>query len=233
MNEDMNNNEHDTQTKRLYRSRKNKIIAGVCGGFAEYLNIDPVLVRIAWVALTFLGGSGLLIYIAAIIIIPENTSQVVDTEQPSKKSDSGLFWGSLLIIAGAALLLKQFGFFYYFNIWHWPWKTIWSLVLIIVGILMLYNFTSLGSKRESHQDDSIAGQHNGRKQIYRSTNKMLAGVCAGIAEYFDIDPTLVRLGYVLLSIASLGMGLVVYILLMIILPQAPVSSDSTSVERKL
>ncbi|MEJ2545551.1 MAG: PspC domain-containing protein [Calditrichaceae bacterium] len=55
-------------------------MAGVCGGFAEYLNIDPVLVRIAWVALTFLGGSGLLIYIAALIIIPENTSQNVESE---------------------------------------------------------------------------------------------------------------------------------------------------------
>ncbi|MEJ2545550.1 MAG: PspC domain-containing protein [Calditrichaceae bacterium] len=61
---------------------------------------------------------------------------------------------------------------------------------------------------------------------------MLAGVCAGIAEYFDIDPTLVRLGYVLLSIASFGIGLIVYLILMIILPQAPVVSDSTSVERK-
>ena len=228
----MNNTEQNNHTKRLYRSRKNKIVAGVCAGFAEYLNIDPVLVRIAWVALTFLGGSGLLIYIAAIIIIPENTSQSIDSEEPSKKSESGLFWGSLLIIAGAALLLKQFGFFYYFNIWHWPWKTIWSLVLIIVGILMLYNFTSLGSKKDTEQDDSATDQH-AKKQIYRSNNKMLAGVCAGIADYFDIDPTLVRLGYVLLSIASFGMGLVVYIILMIVIPQAPITSDSTSIERKL
>jgi phage shock protein C len=228
----MNNIENNTQTKRLYRSRKNKIIAGVCGGFAEYLNIDPVLVRIAWVALTFLGGSGLLIYIAALIIIPENTSQNVESEPSSKKSDSGLFWGSLLIIAGAALLLKQFGFFYYFNIWHWPWKTIWSLVLIIVGVLMLYNFTSLGSKRDTEKEDTMSDQSDAKKQISRSNNKMLAGVCAGIAEYFDIDPTLVRLGYVLLSIASFGIGLIVYLILMIILPQAPVVSDSTSVERK-
>ncbi|HES59982.1 MAG: PspC domain-containing protein [Calditrichaceae bacterium] len=98
---------------------------------------------------------------------------------------------------------------------------------------MLYNFTSLGSRKDAEQDDSNAGQPSGRKQIYRSNNKMFAGVCAGIAEYFDIDPTLVRLGYVLLSIASFGMGLVVYIILMIILPQAPTTSDSTSVERKL
>ena len=73
---------------------------------------------------------------------------------------------------------------------------------------------------------------NRKKQMFRSNNKMLAGVCAGIAEYFDIDPSLVRLGYALLSIASFGMGLVVYIILMILLPQAPVTSDTTSIERK-
>lgn len=232
MNDDMNVNENNNQAKRLYRSRKNRMIAGICGGLAEYLNIDPVLIRIAWVALTFLGGSGLLIYIVGIIIIPENTSQIIDSEHPPVKNDRGLFWGSLLILVGVGLLLKQFGFFYYFNIWHLPWKSIWSVILIIIGILMLYNFTSLNSKKDDEKDTAFNQQSNGKKQIYRSRNKMLAGVCAGIAEYFDIDPTLVRLGYALLSIASFGMGFIVYIILMILLPQAPVTSDSTSIERK-
>jgi len=232
MNEDMNTAENNSHTKRLYRSRKNRMIAGVCGGFAEYLNIDPVLVRIAWIAITFLGGSGLIIYIIGIIIIPENTEQIIDAEHPPTKNDRGLFWGSLLILVGAAFLLKQFGFFYYFNIWHLPWKSIWSLILIIIGILMLYNFTSLGSKKDTETENSDTVQSPGKKQMYRSNNKVLAGVCAGLAEYFDIDPNLVRLGYALLSIASFGMGLVVYIILMIILPQAPMTSDSTSIERK-
>ncbi len=228
----MNVNENTNQAKRLYRSRKNRMIAGICGGLAEYLNLDPVLIRIAWVALTFLGGSGLFIYIVGIIIIPENTSQIVDSEHPPVKNDRGLFWGSLLILIGVGLLLKQFGFFYYFNIWHLPWKSIWSVILIIIGILMLYNFTSLSSKKDNEKGTAPNAQSNGKKQIYRSSNKMLAGVCAGIAEYFDIDPSLVRLGYALLSIASFGMGLIVYIILMILLPQAPVTGDSTSIERK-
>ena len=233
MNEDMNTNENSTQTKRLYRSRKDKMIAGVCGGFAEYLNIDPVLVRIAWIAFTFLGGSGLIVYIIGIIIIPENLDQSTNNgEQSEKHNDRGLFWGSLLILVGAALLLKQFGFFYYFNIWHLPWKSIWSMVLIIIGVLMLYNFTNLGSRKVEKSDEYDSNRESGKKQIYRSQNKILAGVCAGIAEYFDIDPNLVRLAYALLSIVSFGMGLVVYIILMIILPQAPISSDSTSIERK-
>ena len=59
-------------TKRLYRSGKDKIIAGVCGGIAEYLNIDPVLIRLIWIALILAGGSGILLYIIAWIVIPRN-----------------------------------------------------------------------------------------------------------------------------------------------------------------
>ena len=57
--------------KKLYRSRENRVIAGVCGGIAEYFDIDPTLVRLAWVLFCVLGGSGLLAYIIAAIIIPE------------------------------------------------------------------------------------------------------------------------------------------------------------------
>ncbi|MBN1197829.1 MAG: PspC domain-containing protein [Bacteroidales bacterium] len=59
------------EVKRLYRSQKDKVIGGVCGGLGNYLNIDPVLIRVAWAVLFFAGGMGLLAYILAWIIIPE------------------------------------------------------------------------------------------------------------------------------------------------------------------
>ncbi|MCD7755396.1 MAG: PspC domain-containing protein [Firmicutes bacterium] len=64
--------------KRLYRSGKSKMLAGVCGGIAEYFDIDPTLVRLAWVLFTCLGGSGLLAYIVCAIIIPQNPETIVD-----------------------------------------------------------------------------------------------------------------------------------------------------------
>ncbi|MGN0963189.1 MAG: PspC domain-containing protein [Clostridia bacterium] len=57
--------------KRLYKSADNKLLAGVCGGVAEYFGIDPTLVRLGWVLFCALGGSGFLAYIIAAIIIPE------------------------------------------------------------------------------------------------------------------------------------------------------------------
>jgi len=58
-------------TKRLTKSNTNKVISGVCGGIAEYFNIDPAIVRIIWVLLSFGGGSGLIIYIVCIFILPD------------------------------------------------------------------------------------------------------------------------------------------------------------------
>ena len=56
--------------KRLYKSKENKMIDGVCGGIAEYFNMDPTLVRLGWVLFCALGGSGIIAYIIAAIIIP-------------------------------------------------------------------------------------------------------------------------------------------------------------------
>ena len=61
----------EMKDKRLYRSSTNYMICGVCGGIGEYFNIDPTLVRLAWVIFSFMGGSGILAYIIASIIIPK------------------------------------------------------------------------------------------------------------------------------------------------------------------
>ncbi len=58
-------------TRKLYRSRKNRKMAGVCGGLAEYLNVDPTLIRVLFVLLTVMGGAGAVIYLAMWIFVPE------------------------------------------------------------------------------------------------------------------------------------------------------------------
>ena len=56
--------------KKLYKSNNNKMIDGVCGGIAEYFDVDPTVVRLAWVLFCTLGESGIFAYIIAAIIIP-------------------------------------------------------------------------------------------------------------------------------------------------------------------
>ena len=62
----------DNNMKRLYRSRTNRSISGVCGGLGEYLNIDPVVIRLLWVLGSFASvGIGVVAYFVAAVIIPE------------------------------------------------------------------------------------------------------------------------------------------------------------------
>jgi phage shock protein C len=58
------------QTRKLYRSRTDRKLAGVCGGLAQYFNLDATLIRVLFVVLAVLGGSGLVLYVAMWIIVP-------------------------------------------------------------------------------------------------------------------------------------------------------------------
>lgn len=69
--------EHGMQHRRLYRSTRNRVFAGVCGGLGEYLQIDPGLLRIIWLLIVVFTGfvPGLLAYIIAIFIVPLEPSR--------------------------------------------------------------------------------------------------------------------------------------------------------------
>ena len=210
----------DFKSKRLYRSQSNKMISGVCGGIAEYFEVDPTLIRLIVVAIALFGGVGLLAYIAAIFIIPNNPD-----ETPSENSsenlikDKSLFWGSLLIIFGLFFLLRQTGLFYGFEFWRIPWQMVWASFLIIIGLYLLMN------RKKKEDTESETFEIKGKK-LYRSkTQKMLAGVCGGIAEYFEMDVSIIRILWAIITIASAGFGILIYILMIIIFPEAPESFE--------
>lgn len=71
--------------RRLYRSRENSIIGGVCGGLAEYLDVDPTIVRLAWILTVFAGGIGFALYLAAWLVIPP---------QPGYRRDDDWQWAT-------------------------------------------------------------------------------------------------------------------------------------------
>lgn len=61
-------------SKKLYRSDNNRMVAGVCGGIAEYFNIDPTVVRVIWAVVSCFAGIGILAYIVCALIIPAKTN---------------------------------------------------------------------------------------------------------------------------------------------------------------
>jgi phage shock protein PspC (stress-responsive transcriptional regulator) len=73
------------ETKKLYRSRTDKMVAGVCGGLGKYLGIDPTLIRLAFALLVLFGiGSGLLIYLVMMIVMPLEPEALADIRPPSE-----------------------------------------------------------------------------------------------------------------------------------------------------
>ena len=73
--------------KRLYRSRGDRRVAGVCAGIADYLGVEATLVRIAWVVFAIAGGPGLLLYIIMAAIVPEEPEFVQATAEKAKRDD--------------------------------------------------------------------------------------------------------------------------------------------------
>jgi len=108
--------------KKLYRSSRQRIFAGVCGGLAEYFNVDVSIIRLLWTLAAFWWGSGLLLYIIAAIIMPkeedmggttvtdENGNVIyVDNEKNSNINNNAmLFVGAVLVVIGGLIVSNQF-----------------------------------------------------------------------------------------------------------------------------
>jgi phage shock protein PspC (stress-responsive transcriptional regulator) len=133
--------------KRLYRSKEHRIIGGVSGGLGEYLDIDPVLIRIGFVVTVFAGGAGILAYIIAWIIIPEqprDTPMTTSTEtqqpntpppppEPPKREEKrgSIVGGMVLLVLGLLFLANNFLPDFHFEDW-------WPLILVAIGAGLLY-----------------------------------------------------------------------------------------------
>jgi len=119
--------------KKLLRSKKNRMIAGVCGGFGEYFNIDPTIMRLAAVALIFASGAGLIAYIICWIIIPERKEEGTEAETPvSYQSSAKLLPGLILIVVGLIFLINNLFCWFHFSL-------LWPLILIVLGVFILFS----------------------------------------------------------------------------------------------
>lgn len=150
--------------KKFYRSKSDRIIAGVCGGLGEYLKIDSVFFRVAFVLAAFFGGSGILIYLILALVIPEtndsDNNESLKQTQPTKEFNNNLqaninnmveekigqikkgkLWGGVfLIFLGLLFLLDSF------MPKIFSFDKLWPLILIVIGILVLAEKKNLKSE---------------------------------------------------------------------------------------
>lgn len=218
------------------------MIDGVCGGLAKYFNLDPTLVRIAWVLLTLMGGSGIVLYIAAMIVVPKepftmaafsNTDPATTSSTPgadtSSSKKNSLFWGILLMAIGIVLFLYNMGFSFWQNWWWFGPDLLVPVLLILAGVAFLWGGRNSLTKSPTVAPDQATGdavpsyseeQFQQPRRLYRSfKDSKLFGVCGGLGEYFGIDSTIIRILFLIGAFASGGIVLLGYILMAIILPK--------------
>ncbi|NLO82169.1 MAG: PspC domain-containing protein [Clostridiales bacterium] len=132
--------------KRLYRSRTQRMIGGVCGGIAEYFDIDPTLVRLLFVLSIFIGGTGIILYILALIVMPEAPYYDVQVEDDNVDAGGGDFihnvsgnrgaaiLGGVLIIIGLLSLVKRI----IPDVWYFIKNLSWPIAFILIGIAIIF-----------------------------------------------------------------------------------------------
>ena len=156
--------------KRLYRSRSDRVVAGVCGGLATYFDIDPTIVRVIAVLSVFVSGLGILAYIILAIVVPlENTKEtepkdvIKENVEEIKETASELGREIRSTLAGEdkseaadkvhqhrtiiGIILIGLGIFFLlgsFNLFWWfRWGYLWPLILVAIGLIIIF-----GTKRK-------------------------------------------------------------------------------------
>jgi len=200
--------------KRLVRIRDDSVLAGVCGGFGQYFNLDSALLRLLWVFFTIFGGSGVLAYLVAVFVIPDESiaKDVTPRRLIDGINDKTILWSVLLVLVGIILFFQHGDFIN--SIWSHFWNShinvLIALIIIGVGVYLLY--------QERQKISTMFGLGSDVPLSLSKKDKQLAGICGGIAESIGIDSTIIRFFWVYGTIMSVGLGLILYFILALVLP---------------
>lgn len=224
--------------KILYRSTSNRMISGICGGLAEYFDVDASVLRIALVAFTVItlpafGPFVFLAYLVCVFIIPRNpdptpanaadapaasgesdgtaqAGQAVQQAQgyPSTSRNNNTVWGILLVLLAVIVLAysytpdfgPDFGRFSFF-------LPVVPILAIAAAVFILFVYRGQIMEFFRH------------RRLYRlNEGKKIFGVCNGLADAFDLDPTLVRIGFFIAFLFSVGTVTLLYLFMAFVMP---------------
>lgn len=202
--------------KRLEISNDNKMLMGVCGSFGRFISVDPAIVRILVLLLFFILGQAILfIYSAFGLILPlkENSEQ-----KPAKQNSSTIITLNILFISVIIfLVLLHQNVITLKESFNFLINKLDPFTLFIFSLVIIVNNYEKGVKVEMQQKKI--------KKLTLSDNKVIFGVCGGLAEYFNIYPNIMRIIWLIFLFASFGTALIVYIILRFIIPPKKSMSD--------
>ncbi|SCG83058.1 phage shock protein C [Proteiniborus sp. DW1] len=144
-------------SRQLYRSQENKVIGGVCGGLADYLDVDPVIIRLVCVLLFFTKAIGIIAYIVCMIIIPEApysyynrkettfdggyTSEYTYDNNPTNRDEkNNMILGIGLIALGTFIFAKKF-------LYWLDFVNFGGIILVLAGLYIIVNGRNFNEKK--------------------------------------------------------------------------------------
>jgi phage shock protein C len=232
--------------RMLYRHPSDRVLGGVCAGLADFTGLDVALIRILWfVATIATGGGGILAYGALWLLLPVGTTSQGQVRPPALElNERNLGRAAMLLIGlGVLWLLANMGVlpWLWSGFWWVMGMVFWPLLLIGVGYMIL-RYTGRGEfnwdwRKSAEQAKSTVGERlpsresmgarmraaRARFPLKRSrTDRIFMGVCGGIGRRVGIDPNLVRLVWAAFSVGSIGVGVLVYVVTGLLLPEEPV-----------
>ncbi len=226
---------------RLYKSSSERIVDGVCGGIARYLEVDASVIRLLLLAFAILSVSaGVIFYIVAMAVMPTEPTSATPRTTPlppaerrvsTASATATLLIGIMVVIVGVTLIFDYYNIFAVTSMWHSLGRLAMPIILILMGgaLLLGRDRSEIKSTVEIPESDPAnvgspdpnpdisheleSSKLMERRKLTRSvSDSRIAGVCGGLAEYLNIDPTVVRIICVLLAFASFGLSLILYVL---------------------
>lgn len=203
----------------------------MCGGIAEYLKVDPTAVRVGWILLSVLPFiPGIILYVIAWMVIPKHPAGAHDVPRPAGTSSATAFLGFFFVATGALIFLGNLDILDWEEWWDFSWEYVLPLLLIAVGVFFIARpARAVEESVPSLEAQEPAKQSAAGKTLRRSKmDRKIGGICGGLGAYLNIDPSLVRVAFVFFTIWPFGLGAVVYLIMLLVIPEEDVEPAKQS-----
>jgi phage shock protein C len=196
---------NEKQRKNLARSHSNVILAGVCAGIAETYNFDVSVLRFITIISLLFGGWSIVAYLVAAFLLPVRRSIIEHTEEIIRKQRNENFktvLSGICVVIGLHFALKEIGSGNYSHLFLLPLETMMPLFFIGAGILIIRKRTNCSLKICT-------------PSLYQRTrnDRLILGVCGGLAKYLDIDLLSLRIIFIILTGLTLGLIAIIYLII--------------------
>jgi phage shock protein C len=196
-----------------------KVLAGVCSSIGAMYNIDPFYIRLAFIFSLFIGIWGVAGYLAAAIIITKN--DFFRTANLGNKKSGNPFRLTAVILLTILLVLIFYvadflEFFFQPILFGFSKDLTLFILLLTAGIIIFIKRKQINTGRNADRSENLY------RTIY---DKKISGVCGGLAVYFNQDSNFIRLLWILFSFLTAGIGIIIYIIFMVIVPAENLSEE--------